>query len=433
IKVLGNTSSIKKIIYKKNVEHVIIAIPSLSHKELKTLYDAIKNSGVKNIKIVPRIYDLSNTKIDIKSLESIKIEDLIGRQVVKLDYKGIENFLISSSVLITGACGSIGSEIVVQVCAYNPTKVILFDIDETAMHNIELRIKKKFPNIEGKIHFIIGDVKDIRRLDDVFMQHTPDRVFHASAYKHVPMMEYNPTEAIKVNLFGTYNVAQIAIKYGVKTFIMISTDKAVEPTSVMGASKRLAEETCRALNGSTEFISVRFGNVLGSRGSVLPLFMEQLKEGGPLTVTHKEMKRYFMTIPEAVSLVLQASVIGNGGEVMVLDMGKPIKIVNLAEELIKFHGFEPYEDIDIKFVGLRPGEKLFEELLTAEEGTVATKHEKLFIAKNNEHLSIEQLNVLLDDFKVALGENSIVANKKIRELLRKYVRHFDKGEKPPLT
>lgn len=425
IKILGDTASISKHIYKKSVNAVIIAIPSLSHKELKTLYNHIKVSGIKDIKIVPRIYDFNNPKVNVKLLENLKIEDLIGRQVVKLDYKHIERFIISSTVLITGAGGSIGSEIAMQICAYNPKSVVFFDIDETAMHNLMLQIGKIYSNIEGRVHYIIGNIRDTNKVNDVFNFFKPSIVFHAGAYKHVPMMEFNPAEAIKVNVFGTYNIAEYAVKYGVKTFIMISTDKAVEPTSVMGASKRLAEEVCRALNGSTEFISVRFGNVLGSRGSVLPLFMEQLKEGGPLTVTHKEMKRYFMTIPEAVSLVLQASVIGKGGEVVVLDMGQPIKITHLAEELIRFHGLRPYEDIDIKFIGLRPGEKLFEELLTAEEGTVATKHEKLFVAKNSEGFSISEINILLDEFKYILNEDTFKCGESICQLLRKYVKHFD--------
>ncbi len=290
------------------------------------------------------------------------------------------------------------------------------------------------------------------------MEFPPQIVFHAAAYKHVPLMEDNPKEAVKANMFGTYILSKAAVHYGAERFIMISTDKAVRPISIMGATKRMAEYICTVFNeyraqsteqrtknieqrlqtkditditdktdhrAQTEFISVRFGNVLGSRGSVIPLFFEQLKYGGPLTVTHKDMQRYFMTIPEAVSLVLQASVIGRGGDVLVLDMGEPVKIVDLAEEFIKIHGLEPYKDIDIEFVGLRQGEKLFEEVLTAEEGVSASKHEKVFIAKNSYKYSKEDIENILEEFKAAINEPSIIGDRWVRDLLRKYVRHYE--------
>ncbi len=332
-------------------------------------------------------------------------------------------------MLVTGAGGSIGSEIVRQVCAFRPRKIILFDIDETELHNLALTLNRLFPTLQEAIHFITGDVRDALRLQEVFAELRPEIVFHAAAYKHVPMMEYNPKEAVKVNIFGTWNLVRTAVQYGVLKFVMISTDKAVRPTSVMGATKRMAEYLCRACDGlgdgPTHFVSVRFGNVLGSRGSVLPLFLDQLKHGQSLTVTHRDMKRYFMTIPEAVTLVLQASVIGRGGEVLVLDMGEPAKIMDLAERLIRIHGLEPYRDIDIKVTGLRPGEKLFEEILTAEEGTEASRHEKIFVARNEEKYSLEEIEKILGEFRDAVETPGLYDDGGVRKLLRSYVKHYE--------
>jgi len=442
VKVLAKTDKLKAVVRKYITEALIIAIPSLNHKDLRRMYDEARECGIKTIKIVPRIYDFQNSDINLKSLEEIKIEDLIGRQTVKVDYGEIEKFLKGRVILVTGAGGSIGSEIIMQVCGFYPERVILFDIDETELHNMALKLKQSFPYLYEKISFVVGDIRDTERVNEVIKTFKPQIVFHAAAYKHVPMMEHNPDEAVKVNIFGTYNMAKTAAEHAVEKFIMISTDKAVMPTSVMGATKRLAEYICKAFNknrsqesgvrsqnkkdnGKTEFISVRFGNVLGSRGSVLPLFLNQLKYGGPLTVTHKDMRRYFMTIPEAVSLVLQASVIGKGGDVMVLDMGEPVKIVELAEELIRIHGMEPYKDVDIEFIGLRPGEKLFEEILTAEEGAVASKHERIFIARNSEKYSMEEIENILKEFNAAIKESSAVDGRRARDLLKKYVRHFN--------
>jgi len=477
IKVLGTTSSLEDTIVTNNIEAVIVAIPSLNHKILRELYDSAKKLRIRDIKIVPRIYDFDRPDINLKGLEDISIEDLIGRQSIIVDYKSIKNFIRDKTIIITGSGGSIGAEIVNQICAFHPEEVILFDIDETELHNLGLKLNRLFPHLSGQIHYVTGDVRDEMRLKEVFEEFKPQIVFHAAAYKHVPMMEYNPKEAVKVNIFGTYNLAKAAKGYGVEKFIMISTDKAVRPTSIMGATKRMAEYVCKAMNNcverrawsgerkaedgkgeeahgssftahaesteiqepsansyqltankneqGTKFISVRFGNVLGSRGSVLPLFMEQLKHGGPLTVTHKDMLRYFMTIPEAVSLVLQASIMGEGGEVFVLDMGEPVRIVELAEELIRMHGLEPYKDIDIEFTGLRPGEKLFEEILTAEEGTIASKHEKVFIAKNSEKYSMDNIEAILKGFRALISESSIGNDSKVRELLKKYVKHYE--------
>lgn len=430
IKVFGATDDLKKAIIAYSAEAVIIAIPSLNHKVLMNIYSLAKENKIGTVKIVPRIYDFHKPDINLKNLEDIRIEDLIGRQAVEVNYDEIERFLRNASVLITGAGGSIGSEIAMQVCAFQPQKVILFDTDETDLHNMHLKLMRVFPHLKEKLFFVTGDIRDEQRIDEVFKTFRPQLVFHAAAYKHVPMMEYNPKEAVKVNMLGTYLLARASVKYGVKKFVMISTDKAVMPTSVMGATKRMAEYICKAFNGSsgnTEFISVRFGNVLGSRGSVLPLFLDQLKYGGPLTVTHRDMRRYFMTVPEAVSLVLQASVIGKAGDVLVLDMGEPVKIVELAEELIKIHGMEPYKDVDIEFIGLRPGEKLFEEILTAEEGTVASKHERIFIAKNSEKYSMEAIENILKEFDGAIKESPAVDGRRVRDLLKKYVRHFNEN------
>ena len=428
VKVLGKIDTLKEVISKGSIEAVIIAIPSLNYKLLRTIYSTARECGVKTIKIIPRIYDFHKPYLNLKNLEDIKIEDLIGRQTVEIDYKEIKEFLEGKRILITGAGGSIGSEITKQVCGFNPEAVILYDIDETALHNMEIDTKRLFPYLAGKLHFIVGNILDDERIEGNFKEFRPNILFHAAAYKHVPMMEYNSEEAVKVNIFGTHKLADAAVKHGVERFILISTDKAIRPSSIMGATKRMAEYVCKMFNearSQTEFISVRFGNVLGSRGSVLPLFMEQLKYGGPLTVTHKDMQRYFMTIPEAVSLVLQASVIGKGGDVLVLDMGEPIKIVSLAEELIKIHGLEPYKDVNIEFVGLRPGEKLFEEILTAEEGTVATKHEKVFIAKNSENYTIAKIEDMLSEFRTILSETHPNNNNSVKNLLKKHVRHYE--------
>jgi FlaA1/EpsC-like NDP-sugar epimerase len=444
VKVLGKTNLLPAIITKHRVQAVIIAIPELNHKTLRRFYDWSKKADVKTIKIVPRIYAYSQPDINMKSLASISIEDLVGRQSVSVDCRGIYDFVQGRSVLVTGAGGSIGSEIVSQICACNPERVILFDIDETELHNLGLKLRRLYPQLGERLVYQTGDVRDENRIREVFSAWQPKIVFHAAAYKHVPMMEFNPKEAVKVNMFGTFVVAGAANNHGVEKFIMISTDKAVRPTSVMGATKRMAEFICNAFNNGvsgasagkskisgngsgshqTRFVSVRFGNVLGSRGSVLPMFLEQLSYGGPLTVTHADMKRYFMTIPEAVSLVLQASILGNGGEVFVLDMGDPVKIIDIAKELIRIHGMEPYKDIDIQITEPRPGEKLFEEILTAEEGTEASLHEKIFIAKNDVKYSLDKLQGILKEFSNAIADPLPGSEGRIRGLLKKYVKYY---------
>jgi len=422
VKVLGPISDLAEYIKKYKIEAIIIAISSLNYKNLQQIYNTAKTSGVKTIKIIPRIYAQDQPQISLRSLEDISIEDLIGRQIVEINYNEIKKFIQNKSVLITGAGGSIGSEIALQINMFNPKRLILVDIDETELHNLQIKLGSEN---KGQISFVVADIKDEKRINAIFSFYKPEIVFHSAAYKHVPMMEYNPEEAVKVNIFGTYIVAKASVNIGVRKFINISTDKAVNPTSVMGATKRMAEYICKAFNdiGSTEFISVRFGNVLGSRGSVLPLFFEQIKKGGPLTVTHPEMRRYFMTIPEAVSLVLEASAVGKGGEIYVLDMGEPVKILTLAEEFIKMQGLTPYKDIDIVFTGIRPGEKLFEEILTAEEGTTCTRYERIFIAKDTLKYSLEEIEKALSEFRNIL-ENQLNNGEDVKILLKKYIKSY---------
>ena len=431
LKVFGRTAQLSDVIASERIEAIIIAIPSLDHKALRLLYEAARKSRVLDIKVIPRIYNFNKPELNVKGLEEISIEDLIGRQSVTVDSSALEGFIAGKAVLVTGAGGSIGAEIVMQVCAFQPGCLILFDSDETELHNLGIRLQRRFPHLADRICYANGDIRDRLRLEELFRELAPQIVFHAAALKHVPMMEYNPKEAVKVNVFGTYELAKAAVAHDVEKFVMISTDKAVRPTSVMGATKRVAEYICQAMNasGETQFVSVRFGNVLGSRGSVLPMFLDQLRHGEALTVTHHDMKRYFMTIPEAVTLVLQAAVIGRGGEVMVLDMGEPIRITDFAEELIRIHGLEPYKDVDIDVVGLRPGEKLFEEILTAEEGTDATCHEKIFTARNPNGYNREQIEGILAEFQAALQEPSRQNDGKVRDLLKMYVKHYEEDDK----
>jgi FlaA1/EpsC-like NDP-sugar epimerase len=426
IEVVGRLQRLADVIVHRRAQAVIIAIPNLDRRTLRRLFDDAKAAKVDVVKTVPRIYNFSNPYISLKNLEDISVEDLIGRQIVRTDTEATAAFLHGKSVLVTGAGGSIGSEIVNQICAFQPADVVLLDIDETELHNLHFRLKRIYGDASSRISYVVGDIRDRARIDRIFASYRPKIVFHAAAYKHVPMMEHNCEEAVKVNMFGTYFVATAARRHGCEKFIMISTDKAVRPTSVMGATKRMAEQICGALDNErrTRFVSVRFGNVLGSRGSVLPLFFEQLKYGESLTITHPEMKRYFMTIPEAVSLVLQASILGKGGDVLVLDMGEPVNILEMAEELIRINGLEPYKDVDIEFVGLRPGEKLFEEILTAEEGTDATKHEKIFVARNGSYHTVEHIENILSEFDRIIKKSLPDDDTEVRDLLRKYVHHY---------
>jgi len=382
--ILGNTSEIPSIVEKYGVAEIIIAIPSATGKKIRHVVDACEKSGA-TYRIIPGVYELIDGTVHVSQIRSVQIEDLLGRDPVSVDLKEIASYLSGARVLITGAGGSIGTELCRQVAMFQPEELIIFGRGENSIFNVEYELRKKHPFLTLKV--IIGDIRNGNKLDYIFKTHKPTIVFHAAAHKHVSLMQNNPDEAVLNNIIGTQNLVDISAKYLVKEFVNISTDKAVHPQSVMGASKKMAETVvqAKALNGSqTKFVSVRFGNVLDSRGSVIPLFRKQIAEGGPVTVTHPEAKRFFMTIPEAVQLVIQAGAMGKGGETFVLDMGEPVKILDLAKDLIRLSGLEVGRDVEIQFIGLKPGEKLFEEILTAAEGTQATKHKKIFVARPEE-------------------------------------------------
>ena len=381
VRVLGRVEDIPDIVKKQDIRGMIIALPSVDSSIIKKAAETGRISGLKNIKIIPSITEIINGKVSIRDLRDVQMEDLLGRKQVSLNKAAITNFIQGRRILVTGAAGSIGFELCRQIAKFEPYLLLLLDQDETGIFNISEEIKRKFPALN--FSFIIADIRDEQKIGQIFEKFKPEIIFHAAAYKHVPLMEDQPDEAVKNNIFGTKILIDNSLKYRLDKFIFISTDKAINPSSVMGATKRVGEMLCQTLNkeGDTKFISVRFGNVLDSRGSVIPTFKEQIKKGGPVQITHPEMKRYFMVTSEACLLVMQAGAIGQGGEVFVLDMGNPIKIVDLAKELIRLSGHEPDKDIPIVFTDIRPGEKLFEEILTAEEGTIATQNEKIFRAK----------------------------------------------------
>ena len=383
--VFGPIASLPEEVERHNIQEVLIAIPSGDGRLVRRIVDLSHKVNV-SYRIIPGVYQVLSGAVSISQIRKVDIEDLLGRKPIKLDTDAISKYLRGKRILVTGAGGSIGSEIVRQVACFDPEFMVLLGRGENSLFELELEIKASFPDLKYKL--IIADVQNRQKLESVFKEIRPQVVFHAAAHKHVPMMEENVDQAIINNVGGTKNVAELALKWGVERFVNISTDKAVNPTSVMGASKRIAEMVVRYIASKAKpghtFVSVRFGNVLGSRGSVIPIFKRQIAEGGPVTVTHPKMKRYFMTIPEAAQLVLEAAALPYNGKVYVLDMGEPVMIKNLAEDLIKLSGFTPYEDIDIVYTGLRPGEKLFEELLTAEEGTVPSPHDKILIANQND-------------------------------------------------
>ena len=380
VEVLGNRKQIVEICKQKNVDEIFFAISKINKKKKRELLNICQETGAK-IRILPTTEDVIRNKNMFQNLRDVDIEDILGRDPVVLDNNKIGNLIENKTILVTGAGGSIGSELCRQIIKYSPSKLVMLDIYENNLYNIELELKSQYSHIE--IEPIVGSVRDIKRLEKVFEEYNPYLVFHAAAHKHVPLMEASPLEAIKNNVFGTYNVANCADKFKAKKMILISTDKAVNPTNIMGATKRLCEMIIQVKNknSNTEYAAVRFGNVLGSNGSVVPLFKKQSAEGGPVTVTHKDIIRYFMTIPEAAQLVLQAMSYANGGEIFVLDMGEPVKIYDLAVSLIKLSGYEPDIDIPIMFTGLRPGEKLFEELLMNEEGLKKTENKKIYIGE----------------------------------------------------
>lgn len=378
IPVVGNQDDISHAVEKYDIEEIIIAIPSLSGKEKKELFDRCANTGCK-LKTVPGLYQLVNNEVSIAQIREVDVEDLLGREPVRTDIASVLDYVEDQVVLVTGGGGSIGSEIGRQVAMHHPKQLIILDNYENNAYELQMELKRTMPEVD--VVALIASVQSRQRIQQIFRKYRPDVVFHAAAHKHVPLMEDSPCEAIKNNVIGSYNVAAEANRFHAKTMIMISTDKAVRPTNIMGASKRLCELMIQSFDhlSDTKFASVRFGNVLGSNGSVIPLFKQQIKAGGPVTVTHKDIIRYFMTIPEAVSLVLQAGAYTKGGEVFILDMGEPVKILDLAENLIRLSGFKPYVDIDIHFTGLRPGEKLYEELMLDDNNKEETGNSRIFI------------------------------------------------------
>ena len=381
VRVLGKIGELETLVPQYEVETAIIALSPNDSSYIRKAVDLGRKAGLRKIQIVPPLSELLGGKISLRDLREVQVEDLMGRDQVSLDEQAIKQFLTGKNVLVTGAAGSIGSELSRQIATFAPASLVLVDQDETGVFWMNREMQENFSLVPH--YAFVADITDKQKMNSIFQKHKPDVVFHAAAYKHVPLMEEQADEAVKNNIFGTKLVAELALLHGVEKFVFISTDKAVNPTSAMGATKRVGEMICQALNekNSTKFVSVRFGNVLDSRGSVIPVFREQIKKGGPVTVTHPDMRRYFMSTPEACLLVMEAGAIGQGGEVFVLDMGEPIHILELAKEMIRLSGYEPDTDIPIVFTGERPGEKLFEDMLTAEEGTEATKNEKIFVAK----------------------------------------------------
>ncbi|OGU37336.1 MAG: hypothetical protein A2315_04475 [Ignavibacteria bacterium RIFOXYB2_FULL_35_12] len=417
IRVLGNTKELLEIIKRYKVDSILISVLTADRKFHRKILNIARGAGVMDVKVISTINDISDSvKVRMQDVRDIDVSDLIGRQAVAINTKVIGNYLNNKRVLITGAAGSIGSEISRQVIFYEPNEIALVDINESDLADLELQLKSMFKISEVKM--FLCDISDKSKVDKMFEAFKPDVVFHAAAYKHVPVMEKFPEEAVRVNIIGTHNLATAVDRFNVGNFVLISTDKAVNPTSIMGVSKRIAEQIVTGMASPSTFVAVRFGNVIGSRGSALPIFLNQLKNGGPITITHPEMKRYFMTIPEAVALVLQAAATGKNGDVFILDMGEPIKIVDLVEDLITLHNLIPNKDIKIEYTGMREGEKLVEEVLTAEEGVIPTSHEKIFKAKMISQHNQESIDSMVDEFRSLNGHT---AKEDWKVLFRYYV------------
>ncbi|WP_347939983.1 nucleoside-diphosphate sugar epimerase/dehydratase [Peribacillus simplex] len=417
IPVAGNSKQIPDIVGKFHIDNIVIAIPSLSKKELKVIFDECVKTKAKT-QIMPMIEDIMLGKVAVNQFKEVEVEDLLGREPVELDINSISEYVTSKTILVTGAGGSIGSEICRQICRFSPKKIVLLGHGENSIYQIDMELRRLYLG-QIEITPVIADIQDRNRIFEVMDAHRPDVVYHAAAHKHVPLMEYNPREAVKNNVLGTKNVAEGSDTYGVKTFVMISSDKAVNPTNVMGSTKRIAEMIIQQLDkhSTTKFVAVRFGNVLGSRGSVIPLFKQQIQAGGPLSVTHPDMTRYFMTIPEASRLVIQAGSFASGGEIFVLDMGEPVKIVDLAKNLIQLSGYT-IEEIGIEFSGIRPGEKMYEELLREGEVHPEAVFPMIFVGKSLQN-TYEQISTLIDNYDSLSESNlkeyvlSLANNKKI--------------------
>lgn len=418
VPIVGNRNSILRYALRYQIEEIMVAIPTLPPRDRKAILEICKQTGC-HLKILPGLYQLINSDVTASALREVQIEDLLGRETIKLNLPSIMNYVKDHVVLVTGGGGSIGSEICRQVAAYHPKRLIIIDNYENNAYALQMELNRKYPELQVKV--LIVSVQNHLRIHNIFAQYRPEIVFHAAAHKHVPLMEDSPHDAIKNNVFGTLNIAKEAGIHGVKRMVLISTDKAVRPTNIMGASKRICEMVVQSMNTfyETEFVAVRFGNVLGSNGSVVPLFRKQIEEGGPVTVTHPDIIRYFMTIPEAVSLVLEAGAYAKGGEIFILDMGEPVKILDLAENMIRLSGLTPGEDIEIQFTGLRPGEKLYEELLIDEENKKETENKRIFIGSP---AMMEQTK-----FGILLGELEQAAfseKPEIRQIVKKLVPEY---------
>ncbi len=417
--IAGDRNDITALVQKYNVEEIYVAMPSAPGSETKKILEICRETDCE-LRILPGIYQLLNGDVSISKLRKVEIEDLLGREPIRVDLNQIMGYVSNKVVLVTGGGGSIGSELCRQIASHNPKQLIVFDVYENNAYDLQQELIRSYPDLNLVV--LIGSVRNTHRMESVFEKYRPNIVYHAAAHKHVPLMEDSPNEAIKNNVFGTYKTAKAADKYGADRFVLISTDKAVNPTNIMGASKRMCEMVVQMMNrhSKTEFVAVRFGNVLGSNGSVIPLFKKQIEEGGPVTVTHKDIIRYFMTIPEAVSLVLQAGAYAKGGEIFVLNMGEPVRILDLAENLIRLSGYVPYEDINIEFTGLRPGEKLFEEMLMDEEGLQETPNRLIHIGKPidfDEELFRRQLDEL---YKIANSDSGQI-KEAVRNIVPTYV------------
>lgn len=422
IPIVGGRDKIADAVNEYGIDEIIFAIPTASSKVRKEILDICKETGCK-LRALPGMYQLINGEVSVSKLQEVQIEDLLGREPIQINIDEVIGYVSGKVIMVTGGGGSIGSELCRQIAGHNPRQLIIVDIYENNAYEIQQELKRKYPDLNLVV--LIASVRNTNRMNAIFEEYRPHIVYHAAAHKHVPLMEESPNEAIKNNVFGTYKTAMAADKYGVEKFVLISTDKAVNPTNIMGASKRICEMVIQMMNkqSKTNFVAVRFGNVLGSNGSVIPLFKKQIAEGGPVTVTDPNIIRYFMTIPEAVSLVLQAGAYAKGGEIFVLDMGEPVKIVDLATNLIKLSGYKVGDDIEIKFTGLRPGEKMYEELLMEEEGLKKTANKMIFIGKPiefDEDIFKEQLK--------KLGEDAVSETADIRKSVKAIVNTYQVQE-----
>ncbi|MCM1992488.1 polysaccharide biosynthesis protein [Oceanirhabdus seepicola] len=418
-KVLGNQNDIERICKEQNISDILIAIPSAEKNKRSEILNICKKTGCK-LKLIPGIFEIINGNVDVSHIRDVKLEDILGREEVKLNIDNIEKYIKDKVVMITGGAGSIGSELCRQIAEFNPSKILVLDMYENTAYYLQRELERKFPDVNVEI--VIASIRDLARIRSVFNKYKPHVVFHAAAHKHVPLMETNPSEVIKNNIIGTYNVVSCSHEYDVKRFVLISTDKAVNPTNIYGASKRYCEKIVQAFSSfsKTEFVIVRFGNVLGSNGSIIQVFKDQITSGGPVTLTHPEITRFFMTIPEASQLVIQAGAMAQGGEIFVLDMGEPVKMYDLIKDMIRLSGLEPEKDIKIEVIGLRPGEKLYEELLMDNDKLKTTEHHKIYVEKPKD-ISFAYIDRGIEEFKNALRKDN---DEILFNLMCKYVETY---------